>query len=205
ASWARLMDEVRARTVALPDAVRAFCEASIGDWTGKAVRILAARPDVAGAGLAPAVVLGDVAGVQAILARDPAAAIRPDPVSGWTPLCAVCGSRWHRLDPARADGLTAVAEVLLNAGADATAAVGSRGWTPLRCAVAGIANPAIVRLLLQRGAVPGDHDLYLACFGGDDHESLRLLLQRAHNVAGTPPLPPPTTPPPPPPLPPPIP
>ena len=185
ASWARLREEVLARTAALPEVVRAFCEASISDWTGKAVRMLSARPEIAGAGLAPAVLLGDVAGVRAILARDPAAATRPDSASEWTPLHAVCGSRWHRLDPARADGLTAVARVLLDAGADATAAVGRRGWTPLRCAVAGVANPPIVRLLLERGAVPDDHDLYLACFGEDNHESLRLLLGRASNVAET--------------------
>ena len=54
------------------------------------------------------------------------------------------------------------------------------GWTPLRCAVAGSANPPVVALLLERGAVPDDHDLYLAGFGGDDHESLRLLLEPRH-------------------------
>jgi hypothetical protein len=58
ASWARLREEVPARIAALPEVVRAFCEASIADWTGKAVRILAARPELAEAGLAPAVVLG---------------------------------------------------------------------------------------------------------------------------------------------------
>jgi hypothetical protein len=57
------------------------------------------------------------------------------------------------------------------------------GWTPLRCAVAGVANPLITRLL-ERGAVPGDQDLYLAGFGDDDHECLRLLLGHAGNVAG---------------------
>ena len=56
-----------------------------------------------------------------------------------------------------------------------------RGWTPLRCAVAGAANPPITRLLLEHGAVPDDHDLYLAGFGDDDHQCLRLLL-RAANV-----------------------
>jgi ankyrin repeat protein len=147
--------------------------------------MLAARPELAGAGLAPAVVLADVAGMRAVLADDPAAATRPDPASGWTPLHAACGSRWHRLDPARAAGLTAVAELLLEEGADATATAGDSGWTPLRCAVAGVANPQIVRLLLERGAVPDDHDLYLACFGDDEHESLRLLLDRAPNIRDT--------------------
>ncbi len=56
--------------------------------------------------------------------------------------------------------------MLLDAGADPNGRTGEAGghggWTPLRCAVAGAANSLITRLLLERGAVPGDHDLYLA-------------------------------------------
>jgi len=47
----------------------------------------------------------------------------------------------------------------------------------------GAANPAIAQLLLERGATPDDHDLYLAGFGDDNYESLRLLLQHARNVS----------------------
>lgn len=70
---------------------------------------------------------------------------------------AACGSRWHRLDPARADGLLAVARLLLDAGADPHARTRGQhgrgeGWPVLRCAVAGAANPSITRLLLERGA-----------------------------------------------------
>jgi ankyrin repeat protein len=184
ASWARLKAEVDARTLDLEEKAAAFCEASIRDWTGRAARLLAATPEIAGYNLATAVLLGDAARVREEIERDPAAATRPDARWGWTPLHAVCASRWHRLDPARAGGLLAVARLLLDAGADVHAQV--RGhWSALRCAVAGIANPSITRLLLERGAVPGDHDLYLACFGGDDHQSLRLLLGRATDVAGT--------------------
>ena len=183
-SWARLKAEVQARTAGLDEVAQAFCEASIRDWTGRAARMLAAQPEIASHGFATALVLGDIERVQAELDEDPGAATRPDARSGWTPLHLVCSSRWHRLDPARADGLTAVARLLLDAGADLAGRAGN-GWTPLRCAVAGMANPAIVRLLLERGAVSDDHDLYLACFGGDDHESLRLLLDRMPDLAGT--------------------
>ena len=92
------------------------------------------------------------------------------------------------LDPARADGLLAVART---AAGRRSRSQGQRrragrpgGWTPLRCAVAGAANPAITRLLLERGAVPEDHDIYLAGFGDDNHECLRLLLAHATDVAG---------------------
>lgn len=180
ASWARLKTEVEARTTDLARQAEEFCEASIRDWTGRAARMLAATPELAGYSLATAVVLGDAARVRAEIERDPGLATRPDARSGWTPLHAVCASRWIRLDPARADGLLAVARLLLDAGADLQARVGQ--WSPLRCAVAGEANPMITRLLLERGAVPADHDLYLAGFGDDDHQCLRLLLEHAPDV-----------------------
>jgi hypothetical protein len=187
ASWPRLKAEVEARSSDLAEQVDAFLEASIRDWTGRAARILAATPQIAGYDFRTAVVLGDADQVRQMLEHDQGRATRPDPRWGWTPLHAVCASRWHRLDPRRADGLLSVAGLLLDAGADPAARKAGRqgDWTPLRCAVAGTANPAIARLLLERGATPDDHDLYLACFADDDHQSLRLLLDHAHNVQHT--------------------
>ena len=180
ASWAGLKAAVQARSTEFAALVREFCQASIGDWTGRAVRMLAATPEIDGSGYAAALVLGDAARVRATLGRNPALATRRDTRTGWTPLHVVCASRWHRLDPARAGGLMEVAGLLLAAGADPGARVGcATGWSPLRCAVAGAANPAIARLLLDHGAVPDDSDYYLACFGDDDHASLRLLLAHA--------------------------
>jgi hypothetical protein len=154
------------------DLVAAFCEASIRDWTGRAARMLEADPEIARAGFAAAVVLGDVDRVREHLRRVPEDATRRDERTGWTALHLVCASRWHRLDPRRADGMVAVARILLDAEADPLSAAPGRrpggGWTPLRCAIAGEANAPIVRLLLERGAVPDDHDLYLAGFGGGD-------------------------------------
>jgi ankyrin repeat protein len=179
-SWARLKTEVETRLTDLAQQAERFCDASVRDWTGRAARMLAATPELAGFSFATAVILGDARRVRRELERDPARAARPDTRSGWTPLHAVCSSRWHRLDPARADGLVAVARLLLDAGADPGARAGRDAhWTPLRCAVAGAANPPITRLLLERGAVPDDHDLYLAGFGDDDHQCLRLLLDHA--------------------------
>ncbi len=165
--------------------VAAFCEASIRDWTGRAVRMLAATPEIASYDVSAAVVLGDAGGVRREIERAPGLATRRDARTGWTALHVACASRWHFLDPARAGGLLAVARLLLDAGADPTGSTGDQGgcWTPLGCAVAGAANPPIVRLLLERGAVPDDRDLYLAGFGDDDHRCLRLLLEHATNVA----------------------
>jgi ankyrin repeat protein len=186
ASWAGLKAEVEARTMDLAQQVEAFCTASIRDWTGRAARMLAATPEIAGYSFATAVILGDASRVRREIKRRPGLVTRPDDRSGWTPLHAVCGSQWHRLDPARAEGLLAVARLLLDAGADPAAKKGGRpgDWTPLRCAVAGAANPPIARLLLERGAAPEDHDLYLAGFADDGYECLRLLLSHTADVAG---------------------
>ena len=184
-SWAVLKAEVEARTMDLAQQVEAFCTASIRDWTGRAARMLAARPEIADYSFATAVILGDAGRVRREIKRRPELVTRPDDRTGWTALHAACASQWHRLDPARADGLLAVARLLLDAGADPRARVGQAdGWTPLRCAVAGAANPPITRLLLERGAVPEDHDLYLAGFADDGYECLRLLLGHTAGVAG---------------------
>jgi hypothetical protein len=188
ASWARLKTEVEARTTDLARLAAMFCEASIRDWTGRAARMLAANPELAGYDIATALVLGDADRVRAEIARDPALATKVDARTGWTPLHVVCASQWNRLDPARIDGLVAVARLLLDAGADPAGRAPGRpgrggGWTPLRCAVAGATNPPVVALLLERGAVPGDHDLYLAGFGGDDRQSLRMMLGHVTDLA----------------------
>ena len=184
ASWAKLKVEVQARAGDMARLAEQFCQASIGDWTGRAARMLAARPELADYDLATAVVLGNIEKVSGAIDADPSLATRPDPRTGWTALHAVCGSRWHQLDPARGDGLLAVAELLLDAGADPNGHGAGRAsqWTPLCCAVAGAANPAIARLLLDRGAVPADGDLYLAGFADDDHQCLRMLLDHATDV-----------------------
>jgi Ankyrin repeats (many copies) len=192
ASWPRLKAEVAARTLDLAQKAEEFCQASVGDWTGRAARMLAETPELDGFDFATAVVLGDAERVRAELERDPQLATRPDARTGWTALHAVCGSRWNRLDPARADGLLAVARQLLDAGARPETRTAWRprrggGKTALRCATgsasAGAGNEPLIRLLLERGAVVEDHDLYLAAFGDDDHRCLRLLLDHTTDLA----------------------
>jgi ankyrin repeat protein len=185
-SWPQLVAEVQARTAEAGQRVDEFLVASIGDWTGRAARMLARDPWIASHDVRTAVVLGDAARVREMLARDPGLVTRPDDRTGWTALHAACASRWHRLDPARAGGLIEVARLLLDAGADPAArpAGPGRQWTPLLCAVAGAANPGITRLLLEHGARPDDHVLYLAAFE-KDHECLQLVLPCAPDIATT--------------------
>jgi len=184
--WPRLVADVRARAAERGQLVDEFLTASVRDWTGRAARMLARDPWIAGYDFRTAVVLGDAALAGQLLARDPGLATAADPRSGWTALHLACASRWHRLDPARAAGLTEVARLLLAAGADPGARQGGAGgqWTPLLCAVAGEANAGITALLLEHGARTDDHVLYLAAFDAS-HESLRLLLPYAPDIATT--------------------
>jgi ankyrin repeat protein len=177
-----MSEEADGRMLELADE---FARASIGGNMRRAARMLEQTPELAGYSVTTAVLLGDEERVRAELQRDPELATRPDPRSGWTALHAACSSRWPQLEPARADGLAAIVRLLLDAGADPAAPTPSRpgrgsGMRPLRCAIAvsnsGRSNRQVVELLLERGVVPDDHDLYLAGFAHDRHELLPLLV-----------------------------
>jgi ankyrin repeat protein len=192
ASWPRLKDEVDARTLNLSQRAEEFIQASISGNTRRAVHMLEETPALAGFSFATAVILGDAEHVRAELQQDPTLATRTDPRTGWTALHVACSSRWHQIDPARADGLASVARLLLEAGADPTGSTprrprGRGGWRPLRCVIAvsntGSSNRQLVELLLERGAVPDDHDLYLAGFAADRHQLLPLLIATTPNLA----------------------
>jgi ankyrin repeat protein len=191
-SWPRLKDEVDARTLALAERATEFCQAVVSGNMRRAAGLLAESPALAGYSVATAAVLGDADRVRTELQRDPTLAKQADPRTGWTALHLTCSSRWHQLEPTRADGLASVAELLLDAGADPTGPTprrprGRGGWRPLRCVIAvsnsGSSNRQVVELLLQRGAVPDDHDLYLAGFAHDRHQLLPILIARTPNLA----------------------
>jgi ankyrin repeat protein len=187
-SWPTLKADVDTRTMDLAERVEAFLRASVGGPEGRAARLLELHPEIAGYDFRTAVVLGDVNRVRESLAHDPGLALRPAAPVGWPPLLGVCSSRWHRIDPSRADGLLEVARMFLDAGADPNTRVDKAGQRP-RCSTLFAAactanNPQITRLLLERGAVPDDETLYLAAFF-PDHGCLRLLLSHAATLDTT--------------------
>jgi ankyrin repeat protein len=168
----------------LAEKADAFCEASIRGDMRRAAALLSATPAIATSGFGPAVILGEADRVREFLERDRGLATRPDSRTGWTALHAACTSRWHQLEPERAAGLAEVVRLLLDAGADAAGRM--RRWLPLGCVVAsantGPSNRPVAELLLARGAVPGDEDLYLAGFAQDRHELLALLVAHVENL-----------------------
>ena len=185
-SWPALHAHVEAHLADLAERVELFLRASVGGPITRAVPLLYEYPEIATYDFRTAIVLGDITRVRHFLAADPELALRPGD-RGWPPLLGVCSSRWHR-DPDRADGMLAVAQLLLDAGADPNTQVdtpGPGGHCSTLFAAAGCANnPALTRLLLQRGAIPDDHTLYLAAFF-TDHDCLRLLLPYADLSAST--------------------
>jgi ankyrin repeat protein len=191
ASWPRLKDEVEKQTLGLAEKADEFIQASISGNSRRAAHMLEETPALAGYSFATAVILGDADRVRGELQQHPALASRHDSRTGWTALHAACSSRWHQIEPARADGLAAVARLLLKAGADPTGSTplrprGRGGWKPLRCVIAvsnsGPSNRQIVQLLLDRGGVPDDHDLYLAGFAHDRHQLLPMLIAKTPHL-----------------------
>lgn len=149
--------------------------------------MLAETPAIAGHSFATALLLGDAERVRAEIERDPGAATRADPATGWTPLHLVCASRWYRLDSGRTAGLAEAARLLLDAGADPNAPIGGTGRSPFACAAAaassGTGNEAVIALLLDRGATVTVDDLYMTAFSEDGYRCLGLLLGHAAAVA----------------------
>src|SRR5438270_865228 len=83
-SWPQLVAEVQAQTAEAGQRADEFLAASIGDWTGRAARMLARDSWLASYDFRTAVILGEAARVHAMLARDPELATRPDDRTGWT-------------------------------------------------------------------------------------------------------------------------
>ncbi|HEX4701068.1 MAG TPA: ankyrin repeat domain-containing protein [Pseudonocardiaceae bacterium] len=185
-SWPALKAEVEARNASLTERVDMFLHASLRGPIRRAVRLLADDPGIATYDFRTAVVLGDVERLRQAMAADPGLALRPVPPVGWPPLLGACNSRWHKGGAERADGLLAVARLLLDAGADPNTRVEDTAESTRCSTLFGAAgcsnNPAMTELLLARGAVPDDETLYLAAFS-DDHECVRLMLPHMPNIA----------------------
>jgi ankyrin repeat protein len=182
-SWPALVREIEARNASIPENVVRFVSCSVNLQIGVAARMLHENPALATSGFPAAVVLGDVARVKAELRRDPGAATRVDPGSGWTALHLACASRFH-LDPARATGLAEVARMLLDAGADIDGkSAGRRCWRPLECAVTSANssrnNEPTIRLLLDRGAPVRPETVLASLYAAGGTWCLELLTKAA--------------------------
>ena len=121
ASWNAIREEVEARTLTFDAAVDEFVRCATGGAPGRAERLLALHPGIATASLHTALVLGDAAGVSARLRAHPELATQPGGPQDWEPLLYACHTCLYARDPARLDGLVAIARQLCALGANPNA------------------------------------------------------------------------------------
>lgn len=150
----------------------------------QAARLLARDPGLADAGMHTAVVSGNLAAVQRLLAADPSLARKRGGREQWEPLLFLCYGRLPAED-VEANSV-AIARLLLQAGADAgaEAIAGDPAFSALTGVIGGGENaqpahpcaPELAALLIAHGADPYDRQaLYDTSLEGDDTFWLECL------------------------------
>ena len=187
-SWATLREEVEARTLSFDAAIDEFIKAATGGATGRAERLLALYPQLAGATLHTALVLGDAPAVESMLRARPALATTPGGPQHWEPLLYVCHTFLHR---DHSKGLLEIARQLLALGANPDAEY-HWNWHPelprtaLWAALCPMRHLPLATLLLESGANPTDGVSAHIAGGRGDIEALELLHRFGMNVNGIP-------------------
>ena len=128
---------------------------------------------------------GDAEAVRRYLAEDPKLATQKGGPKGWDALTYVCFSEHLRRDQSRADGLLDAARALLDAGADANTGFDADGeFESVLYGAAGVAHdPALTRLLLERGADPNDGEVAYHAPETYDNPALQALLDSGRLTA----------------------
>jgi ankyrin repeat protein len=182
ASWNALREEVEARTLSPSAAIDEFVRAATGGARGRAERLLALHPAIAAATLHTRLVLGDAAGVEAILRDQPSLATTPGGPQHWAPLLYVCHTCLHRDHQPRIDGLLAIARQLIALGANPNAEY-HWNWHPelprtaLWGALVTMQHVPLATALLEAGAAPTDGVTAHIAGGSGNIAALELLLQ----------------------------
>ena len=83
ASWRELREQVETRSLSFAAAADEFVRCATGGARERAMRLLAAFPGIAHASLFNELVLGDAAAVEARLAKDAEATLRPGGAQNW--------------------------------------------------------------------------------------------------------------------------
>lgn len=157
-----------------------FLQAAL--WHGSldgAHRLLAEHPDLVGADIHVAAVLGDEASVIDLLAADPGSVFSKSPPYDGDPLTYLCLSKYLRFDVARGNEFLRTARTLLDAGADPNAGFWHKGEheTALYGAAGVAHHGALTRLLIERGADPNDPEVVYHTPEDWDMEALRAVVE----------------------------
>jgi ankyrin repeat protein len=166
-----------------------FTEAALSDLR-RAEEMLSANPQIAGAGLYAALVLGDSKRVEGALRKTPSLAVSRGGPRNLAPLVYVCFSLFAGRRSSRASHLVETARVLLRHGADPNAFLSAANWpdNPLYCLYGSTGlnnNPALGLLLFEVGASPNDSESLYHSTEHADLECTRLLLKYGAKPTGT--------------------
>ena len=189
ASWPRFRAFIIQSALDFQGLVGKFVETALSELR-HAETMLASHPELAGAGLYAALVLGDVERVEAALRESPGLARAKGGPQNWEPLLYVCYSRFASAASDRAPGLVRTAQVLLRAGADPNASYNPEQWpdNPLSCLYGATGlnnNPALGLALLEAGANPNDGESLYHSTEHPDLACVRLLLKHGASAKGT--------------------
>jgi ankyrin repeat protein len=186
ASWPRFVAFITESNLDFQGLVTRFIDAATSDLH-RARDILADHPELKGAGVYVALVMGEWQTVAQAIEADPDFATRPSGPDGVEPIVYTCFSRFgHHWAPEAAD-VALTLRLLLNHGADPNTAFASEDG-PLSCLYAAsglLGNVEMTRLLLEAGADPDDGESLYHATEQPDLACLRLLLEHGANVTGS--------------------
>ena len=150
----------------------------------RADAILSSHPEISGANVHTAAIVGDAAAVCRFLAVDSQHATSKGGPYGWDALTHLCFSRYLRLDRSKSDSFVRAATALLDAGASANTGWYEMNhepqpeWESALYGAAGVAHHAeLTRLLLDRGADPNDGETPYHAPEGWDNGALEVLVE----------------------------
>ncbi len=153
----------------------------------RAAELLADHPELAGASIHTAAILGDLPTVRRFIERDPASATAKGGPYEWDPLTHLAFSNFLKADaagPERPAEFAETAEALLAAGASANAGFYEPGHEPtptfesVLYGAAGVAHhPAVTAVLLAHGADPNDDEVPYHVGESYDNRAVQVLVE----------------------------
>ena len=177
-SWNSLREGVEDLTLEAAAATDQFIDAATEGRADRAARLLALHPGIADTNLWTALVTGNIAKAESLLAAHPELATQPGGPRNWAPLLYVCHSAVHGM-PERDQAVAVIARRLIELGADPNARFPWLHHGVRRPVLWGATRVArslpLARALLELGASPDDGvTLTLAASAGDT-AALELL------------------------------
>jgi ankyrin repeat protein len=183
-SWVKLKTHIEQSQMAFDKQVDEFVCALCSDNFLRAKSLLTGNPAIAGAGIWPALAVGDAARIETHFASNPNFAQEKGGPTDWEPLVYVSFSRWGRIARDGNAALLKTAKLLLAHGANPNAYHINKFWpdSPLPClygATAVTNHVDLARVLLEAGADPNDGESLFHSVEHKDGACLKLLLKYA--------------------------